>query len=196
MSKPVPSLLLCVLLLACATPQRDAERQSGPLFESLTLFPFSVEPHHAEGEAVRTVPAALLQTIADEATASANSALVRSGITSKVESAPAGAATVPGYGIRGTIRFPAFLPKDEEIHRELGRLEPFVKATLTLVRPDGKATRSVDTLLTWEDLHGPDGAPIPSDRPFEDVVRGAVRQAVEDAVDHLAHESGNEPENS
>lgn len=194
MYKPVPSLLLCVLLLACATPQRAPEKDAGLPFESVTLYPFLVEPRQAEGEAARPMPAALLQALAEEATTSATSALSRNGISSNVVLAPAEAAKVPGYGIRGVIRFPFFLPEDEDIHRELGRLEPLVKASLTLLGPDGKTIRTVDTLLAWEDLHGPDGAPLPLDRPFEEVVRGAVRQAVEDAVDHLAHEPGDEPE--
>ncbi len=197
MNKTVPGLLLCALLLAaCATPQSAQEREDAPPLNSVTLLPFSLEPHQAEGEEVRPVSSALLQALTKEANASAAEALARNGISSKVEPAPAGGAEFPGHRVTGVIRFPAFRPKDEEVHREIGRLEPFVKATVALVGPDGKVIRTIETLLTWEDLHGPDGAPIPPDRPFEEVVRGAVRQAVDDAVNHLAHESGREPEDS
>ncbi|MES1241216.1 MAG: hypothetical protein ABUT39_06310 [Acidobacteriota bacterium] len=151
---------------------------------SVTVVPFSIEPHHIEGTAARPSPAALLQALADEAVASAARALTRSHISSKVDLAPAKAG-MPVYRLTGTVRIPLFLPEDEQLHREIGRSEPFVKASILLLDPDGRELRKVESILAWEDLHGPDGAPLATDGPVESVLRQAVRQAVEDAVDHL-----------
>lgn len=192
MEKPVLGILLCVILLAaCATPQQAPDRKDDHVLPpSVTVIPFSIKPHLVEGEEAPPLPGELLQALSSEATASAVRTLAR-----RVEVTPEKTVNVPGYRVTGVVRVPIVLPQDDELHREIGRSEPFVTAAVTLQGPDGKAIRTVHGILAWEDLHDPEGAPVPSDRLIGDVLRDAVRQAVEEAVTHLGPEGAPTREN-
>lgn len=175
-----PGVVRLVILTALALPLNLSCRASAPHrshpspSSQVTVLPFTIEPQALPG-----APAGpkenLRLLLAGEASSSAGEALRKH---------PAEAAGVTA--ITGTVQIPVSLPPEVRglhAHRQKGRL---AAATVRLLGPDGKTIREAEASLSWGEVRWLTGAPrFRRNRPPEEVLRDAVGEVVERAVERL-----------
>ena len=175
---------LALPLAACTTP-RQTPREPAPL-PRLVLLPFTIEPQPVEGAPSRSDSKGFAQILATEATSAAEQALIKHHVASSVERAAPGARDAGALQVTGVVRIPVTLPEDLRGLRADKQRGPLVVAVVHLQGSDGKAVQKGEAILTWRDAKWLEGAPRSRrNRPAEAVLREAVREAVEIAVDHL-----------
>lgn len=140
----------------------------------VTVLPFTIEPQALPG-APADPKENLRSLLAGEASASAGEALRKN---------PSDAAGVTA--VTGTVRIPVSLPPEVwglRAHRQKGRL---AAATVRLLGPDGKTIREAEASLSWGEVRWLTGPPkFRRNRPQEEVLRSAVAEVVERAVERL-----------
>lgn len=187
--KPSRSFLLSLaalaLTLAACTAPKQPPREPAPL-PRLVLLPFTIEPQPLEGLPSRSDAGAFAQILAEEATSAAEQALIEHHVASTVERAAPGAKNTGALRVTGVVRIPVSLPEDLTGLRADRQRGPFAVAVVHLLGPDGQAVKEADAILTWRDAQWLEGAPrYRGNRPAATVLREAVREAVETAIDHL-----------
>ena len=190
----LPLLAALGLSLAACSATRQPPREPAPL-PRLVLLPFTIEPLPLEGAPSRSDPAGFAQILATEATSAAEQALIEHHVASAVERAAPGARDAGALQVTGVVKIPVTLPGDLIGLRADKQRGPLVVAVVHLLGPDGKAVQKGEAILTWRDAKWLEGAPrFRRNLPAEAVLREAVREAVEIAVDNLGPHPDQEAE--
>lgn len=129
----------------------------------------------------------LEKSLSREGSARAARTALRSGLAR--ESAVDSGSTLASDGavLSGTVSLPLHLPPGVRGRRAWFRPGEFVEAKVTLQQPDG-SMRTAEAHLRWRDVWWTTGAKVRRARPTEDVLRDAVRKAVDAAVKRLRAE--------
>lgn len=179
------SFAALALSLSACLATKQPEREPAPL-PRLVLHPFAIEPQPLEGAPSRSDSAGFAQILATEATSAAEQALIKHHVASTVERAAPGVRDAGALQVTGVVKIPVTLPGDLIGLRADKQRGPLVVAVVHLLGPDGKAVQKGEAILTWRDAEWLEGGPrFRRNRPAATVLREAIREAVEIAVDHL-----------
>jgi hypothetical protein len=184
----ITTLFLAALLLPLSLGR--AVPRAGTLLPEVVVFPFTIEPQLLPG-APADERAAFVQLLALEAASSAGRSLMRERLVVSIAQAPSQAAAAGRFSLTGTVRLPVSLPPGAAGLRADSRGGALAVAIVRLQGPDGRLLAQATAEVTWREADWVTGSRhFKRNRPVDDVLTDAVREATERAVKRLEGQRG------